>query len=129
MFRINYDALGIAASIACAIHCAVLPLLLTSLPVFGINIIDHPGFEYMMILLAMSIGFYSLWHGYKKHHHSLVPSLIFSTGIILLFLKQANHEDQLIYLIPAVTTIIVAHVLNYRLCRKANHCHAADCNH
>jgi hypothetical protein len=129
MFRINYDALGIAASVACAIHCAVLPLLLTSLPVFGINIIDHQGFEYMMILLAMSIGFYSLWHGYKKHHHSLTPSLIFSLGIILLFLKQANHEHQLIYLIPAVFAIIVAHLLNFRLCRKANHCHTTDCNH
>ena len=30
--KINWDALGIATSLACAIHCAVLPLLLTSLP-------------------------------------------------------------------------------------------------
>ncbi|HAL95914.1 MAG TPA: MerC domain-containing protein, partial [Chitinophagaceae bacterium] len=31
-FRINWDALGISASIACAIHCALLPLFLSSLP-------------------------------------------------------------------------------------------------
>jgi MerC mercury resistance protein len=129
MFRINYDALGIAASVACAIHCAVLPLILTSLPIFGINIIDHIGFEYMMILLAMGIGFYSLWHGYKKHHHSLLPAMIFSSGIILLFLKQVYHEQQLFFLIPAVMAIVAAHLLNYRLCRKANHCHANDCSH
>jgi hypothetical protein len=129
MFRINYDALGIAASIACAIHCAVLPLILTSLPIFGTNIIDNRGFEFGMILLAMGIGYYSLWHGYKKHHHSSMPVFLFSTGMILLFLKQVYHEQQLIFLIPAVIAIVSAHLLNYRLCRKANHCHAADCNH
>jgi len=129
MFRINYDALGIATSVACAIHCAVLPLILTSLPVFGINIIDHVGFEYLMIILAMSIGYYSLWHGYKKHHHNLLPSAIFRVGIILLFLKQAYHEYQVLFLVPAVIAIIVAHLLNYRLCRNANHCHAGDCAH
>lgn len=129
MFRINYDALGIATSIACAIHCAVLPLILTSLPIFGTNIIDHSGFEYMMILLAMGIGYYSLWHGYKKHHHSLMPALIFSSGMILLFLKQAYHEHQLLFLIPAVMAIVAAHLFNFALCRKANHCHAGDCSH
>lgn len=129
MFRINYDALGIATSIACAIHCAVLPLILTSLPIFGTNIIDHSGFEYMMILMAMGIGYYSLWHGYKKHHHSLIPALIFSSGMILLFLKQAYHEHQLLFLIPAVMAIVAAHLLNFTLCRKANHCHAGDCSH
>ncbi|MDX2047179.1 MAG: MerC domain-containing protein, partial [Chitinophagaceae bacterium] len=56
MFKINYDALGIAASVACAIHCAVLPLVLTSLPVLGTNIIDNPGFEYLMIIIALAIG-------------------------------------------------------------------------
>jgi len=106
-----------------------LPLILTSLPIFGTNIIDHRGFEFMMILLALGIGYYSLWHGYKKHHHSSMPLFIFSTGMILLFLKQAYHEQQLIFLIPAVISIVSAHLLNYRLCRKANHCHAADCSH
>jgi len=66
MFKINYDALGIAASIACAIHCAILPLVLTSLPVLGINIINNLFFEIGMILLAMIIGIYSLNHGFRN---------------------------------------------------------------
>jgi hypothetical protein len=72
MTKINYDALGIAASVACAIHCAILPLLLSSLPLFGINIINNTSFEYIMIFIALCIGLYSLWHGYKKHHHSAI---------------------------------------------------------
>ena len=67
--KINWDALGIATSIACAIHCALLPLILTSLPLFGVNIINNVSFELFMILLAFCIGAYSLYHGWKKHHH------------------------------------------------------------
>ena len=72
-FRFNWDAMGVATSLACAIHCAVLPLLLTSLPVFGVNIIENMNFEYFMIFLAAGIGGYSLWHGFRKHHHSYLP--------------------------------------------------------
>ncbi|MBX3256554.1 MAG: MerC domain-containing protein [Chitinophagaceae bacterium] len=129
MFRINYDALGITASLACAIHCAILPLMLTSLPVFGINLIHNYFFEYFMIFLAFAIGIYALYHGYKKHHHKLFPVILFSLGISCLLLKELFHSVHLWLLIPAVLLIISAHYLNYRLCRKANHCHSADCNH
>jgi MerC mercury resistance protein len=129
MFRINYDALGIAASLACAIHCAILPLVLTSLPVLGINIVENVGFEFGMIILAMVIGFYSLWHGYRKHHHRLLSSVLFGMGIILLFLKQAFHSQQLYYLVPAVLLIVTAHSINYRDCRKAVQCVDGRCKH
>jgi hypothetical protein len=129
MFRINYDALGIAASLACAIHCAVLPLVLSSLPLLGMNIIDNMGFEFFMIFLALGIGTYSLWHGYRKHHHRGLPILLFIIGIVLLFLKQLWHNYQIWFLAPAILAIVSAHFSNYRFCRLANHCHTSDCNH
>ena len=129
MFKINYDALGIAASVACAIHCAVLPLLMSSLPILGINIINNVFFEYGMILLAAAIGIYSLMHGFKKHHHQYTPIIIFSIGIVLLLLKQAIDSYRIVLLIPAVMLITCAHVINYLNCRKANHCHTNDCTH
>lgn len=129
MFKINYDALGITASIACAIHCALLPLVLTSLPILGFNIINNLYFEVMMIVLAMSIGIYSLMHGFKKHHHTLVPILLFSLGMIFLILKQIFHVYQLWFLFPAVVLIVTAHYINYKKCRTADHCHTDDCNH
>ena len=119
--KINWDALGITTSLACAIHCAILPLLLSSLPVFGINIIDNVSFEYFMIFLAFAIGFYALYHGYRKHHHSIAPLVVFTTGILLLFAKQVWHAWQLWLLLPAVTCIVLAHYINYRLCKKASH--------
>lgn len=129
MFRINYDALGITASLACAIHCAILPLILTSLPVFGINILHNYFFEYGMIALAFVIGSYALYHGYKKHHHNKVPVLFFCIGFAFLLLKEIFHEYHIWLLVPAIFLIVSAHFINYRYCRKANHCHEGDCAH
>ncbi|NCT93280.1 MAG: MerC domain-containing protein [Chitinophagaceae bacterium] len=128
-FRINWDAFGIATSLACAIHCAVLPLMVSSLPLFGVNIIENNWFEYLMIALAMAVGSYSLYHGRKKHHHSWLPFIIFMTGIVLLLVKVTWHNWRLWLLAPAVLCIVAAHLLNYRLCRVHNHAHADDCNH
>ena len=127
--KINWDVLGIGASLACAIHCALLPLFLTSLPLFGVNIIHHIGFEIGMILLALCIGGYSLYHGYKKHHHSLLPLSFFFAGFIFLVVKQFFILYETWLLIPAVILIITAHLLNFRFCRVHNNAHADDCNH
>jgi hypothetical protein len=127
--KVNWDALGITASLACAIHCALLPLFLSTLPLFGINIINNVPFEIFMILLAMAIGSYSLYHGWKKHHHSVAPLFMFSAGIVLLICKQVWHEYQLWFLVPAALLIVTAHFTNYRFCRIHNHAHSDDCNH
>lgn len=123
-FKINWDALGITASLACAIHCALLPLLFTSLPIFGINIIENKVFEIIMVVFAFAIGLYSLYHGWKKHHHSLVPIIIFSTGFVFLVLKLffARYETWL--LMPAVAGIVTAHIQNFRSCKIEKQAHA-----
>jgi hypothetical protein len=127
--KINWDALGITASVACAIHCAVLPLFLTSMPILGFEVINNLAFEVFMIILAFAIGAYSLYHGRKKHHHSYLPLVIFSIGISFLLAKQIWHHYEILFLLPAVLLVVSAHYYNYRLCRKANHCHANDCSH
>ena len=127
--KVNWDLLGIGTSLACAIHCTLLPLLLNSLPLFGVDLIEHTGFEILMIVLAFAIGSYSLYHGYLKHHHSLFPYAIFMAGFSLLVLKQFFIEYETWLLIPAVLLIVTAHILNYRFCRIHNHAHKDDCNH
>jgi multisubunit Na+/H+ antiporter MnhG subunit len=127
--KINWDAFGIATSVACAIHCAILPLILSSLPLFGINIIENQGFELIMIGLAFVVGVYSLYHGRKKHHHSYAPLAIFAGGMMLMIIKSLSQSHALWLLIPAVAAVITAHFLNYKLCRVHNHAHTDDCNH
>ncbi len=118
-FKINWDGLGIATSVACAIHCVILPLVLTSLPLFGVNIIHNIFFEWGMIIIAFAVGIYALLHGYKTHHRSSVALKIFVAGFTLLVTKQFFLSYEVYFLIPAVCLIITAHYINYKLCRRS----------
>ena len=127
--KINWDALGIGASLACAIHCAIMPLFFTSLPLFGVNIIHNLWFEASMIGLSIAIGTYSLWHGFRRHHHSFQPLFLFYLGTAFLITKQFFLQYEVWLLIPAVILILIAHIRNYRACRVHDHAHAEDCAH
>src|SRR6201991_4292163 len=90
--KINWDVLGISTSVLCAIHCAVLPLAVATLPVFGVNIVHNAVFEFGMIGLAFLIGSWALWHGFSHHHRRLTPWFLFVAGIMLLIAKQLWHS-------------------------------------
>ncbi|MET0636297.1 MAG: MerC domain-containing protein [Chitinophagaceae bacterium] len=128
-FRFTWDALGITASVACAIHCAVLPLFFSALPLFGVNIIHNTAFEAGMVVLAFLIGAGALYHGFRKHHHRMLPLALFSLGITLLVFKLFYVHVETWLLIPAVVLIVSAHYINYQLCRVHDHAHETDCDH
>ncbi|HWK06930.1 MAG TPA: MerC domain-containing protein [Puia sp.] len=118
--KINWDALGITTSILCAIHCALLPLVVASLPVLGVNIVHNLFFEYGMIGLAFVIGTWALGHGFRKHHRRFTPWLLFTGGMLLLIAKQLWHQYEFRLLPFAVILIVAAHVVNYRLSRPGH---------
>ncbi|MBK7884997.1 MAG: MerC domain-containing protein [Chitinophagaceae bacterium] len=119
--KLNWDALGIGTSLLCAIHCALLPAIASTLPVFGINIINNVLFEWGMIIFACLIGCYALIHGFIKHHKNFTPLLIFATGFLFLVSKQVLHGTLPEYwlLSFAVLFITGAHYYNYKLCHQS----------
>ena len=125
----NWDAIGIGASLACAIHCALLPLFFSSLPLLGINILHNVQFELCMILLSFMIGAYSLCHGYKKHHHSYRTMVLFTIGILIMLSRMLFRSIEIWLLFPAAFLIIFAHINNHMSCRVHNHAHEDDCDH
>ena len=127
--QINWNAIGVSASLACAIPCALLPLFISTMPLFGINILDNIYFEAGMILIALLIGGFTLLHGYRKHHHRLVPLFLFMGGMFLLIFKHFFSNSLIWLIILSSILILVAYYLNWRYCRLAKHCHSSDCNH
>ena len=71
------DRLGVAASVLCAIHCALAPILLIALPTFG-KIWAHPASHALVAIFIVPLAFFSLYKGYKKHQKRwiLVSALI-----------------------------------------------------
>jgi len=127
--QINWNALGVSAAVACAIHCALLPLFITAIPLFGIDFLDNIYFETGMILVAFIIGTLTLSHGYRKHHHKFSPLLLFIPGIALLAIKHFFIAYIFWLVIPSSVLIISAYYLNWKFCREAKHCHSSDCDH
>lgn len=118
--------MGMVTSVACAIHCMILPVIVTSLPVFGINIINNILFEWMMIGIAGIIGSLALAHGYRRHHRDRRPLLIFAAAFIFLILKQVFYQQELFFLIPAVAMILYAHMINFRYLTQSAPIHSGD---
>jgi uncharacterized membrane protein len=127
--QINWSALGVSAAVACAIHCALLPLFISTLPLFGINLLDNIYFEAGMILVALLIGGLTLLHGYRKHHHRLAPLFYFILGMGLLIINHFLPSKPILLVILSSGLIIIAYYLNWKYCRQAKHCHSSDCNH
>ena len=127
--KINWDFMGITTSVACAVHCALLPIVVSTLPIFGINIIHNSFFEWGMITLAFVVGCYSLLHGFVKHHKNYLPLYIFFTGFIFLVLKQFFIPEQYLFLTFAVCLIITSHLFNYRYCQQSKSCNSPHHKH
>jgi hypothetical protein len=120
-FKLNWDAVGAVASIACAIHCAVFPLLIGAMPF--LNFFDNIFFEWGMISVAAVVGTYALIHGLSKHHKQWRFVAFFAVGIAILITKQFFAKPTEIYfLIAGVPLILWAHYGNYKLC------HASKCS-
>ena len=60
------DRIGVIASILCAIHCALTPVLLILMPTFG-KAWAHPATHWGMALVVIPIAVMMLIKGYRKH--------------------------------------------------------------
>lgn len=122
-FKLNYDRLGIITSIACAVHCTLLPLFISTLPLLGIDILENKAIEWGMIILSLSFGCISLYHGYTHHHKNIIPLVLFAVGFSFLILNQLIGEAFVFIFIPAASIFIIsAHVFNIYHCRISGKC-------
>jgi hypothetical protein len=119
--RMSLDTIGIGASLACAIHCALLPLLITVLPLLGSTILENEKLEYGLLSLSFLVGCLSLGRGYFRLHRRLAPLLIFTAGFALLlgghFMDAGGYWEPVIIFIGAAG-VTGAHILNLRRCKQ-----------
>ncbi|MGJ8656252.1 MAG: MerC domain-containing protein [Akkermansiaceae bacterium] len=76
------DRIGIIASVLCAIHCALTPILLILLPTFG-KTWAHPSTHWAMAIVVIPIAVYMMKKGYQKHGKKWIVA-IGSLGILFV---------------------------------------------
>lgn len=64
--RPDPDRIGVAASILCAIHCAVTPFLLLFAPAFG-KAWSHPASHWLVALLVVPLAAVMVRQGFRRH--------------------------------------------------------------
>ena len=112
------DQLGMTASIACAIHCAALPFLITTLPLWGLNFLANSWVEIGMICLSLTIGIGSLSSAYPKHRRML-PVMVLIGGFSMIGSGHyLLHELEAILIPLGGLTIATAHFINWKYSRS-----------
>ena len=126
------DRLGATGSLLCAVHCAVLPLLIALLPSLGVAAWLGREFEEAFVAFASLLGLFTLAWGYRLHRAVralglLVPGL---AALWLGVMFDPLHDALLPHAVVMTlggTLVGLAHLANLRLSRA--HVHDAHCVH
>ena len=120
------DKVGMFSSATCAVHCILLPFLITVLPLYGLSFIVDESFEIAMLLLSIILAILSLCLGYKIHKNKKM-FFLFSVGISFLLLGRFAHENNwgfgsLVILFLGGLMISSSHIINNKLCKSCGSC-------
>ena len=123
------DRFGAFASMLCAVHCALLPVVFGVLPALGLGFLANHRYEQAFVGFAIVLASISLWFGLRKHG-SYRAFLFLVPGIILLIvgvLIGADHADRTHAVIVSIggTLVALSHLINIRL----THVHSPACRH
>ncbi len=114
--RPDVDRIGMIASTLCAIHCAVVPILLTSLPLIGLGFLASRWFEWGMIGFALVVGIGSLAYSFFNTHRRLIPLILFLFGFLYVVgghLLLHGWKEAVVVPLGGLT-IVAAHFVNRR---------------
>ncbi len=135
----SLDAAGATASLLCAIHCALMPFVVTLLPLVGLSFLASETTEWLLLALSATLGISSLCLGFRAHRSRRALAVL-AVGLALAATGRiAEHGGSTPFLphLPGVALLVVggvlvalSHGLNFYLCRACLACHVHDdCKH
>jgi hypothetical protein len=120
------DRAGMTASLLCAAHCALLPFVITLLPLVGLSFLTHESTELALLIVSGGLGASSLCLGYRTHGSRRALAAL-SVGFALMALGRFAEQNDLGFWGVAMVvlgglTVTSAHWLNRRLCLTCRTC-------
>ena len=127
------DRLGATGSLLCAIHCAVLPVVLALVPSLGIAAWFGESFEQGFALFATALGITTIALGYRRHRDVRALGLLVPGLAVLWFGVLYEPLHSLVFghgLVMALggTLVGLSHLANLRL-HHGPHVHGPGCAH
>ena len=118
---INNDKIAIGLSIACVIHCFLVPSFIILSPAFLSIELDNELIHYLMLYLVFPISMIALSKGFKNHK-MISYFLIGMTGLLILISAVLFGESILGHTGEKALTLIgaiilsIAHYKNFKTC-------------
>lgn len=133
------DKAGMIASITCAVHCMIMPLIITLLPIFGLSLFATEQFEWFLLIISAVLGITSLCFGFRKHKSYQALSFL-GIGLTLLVIGRLIHQHiehlkvfqldlYLLFLVLGAVLVALSHWFNNKLCNSCTPCHDSGCSH
>jgi len=124
------DNIGMTASTLCAIHCALVPVFITVLPLIGLGFLANPWFEWGMIILAFIVGVSSITSSYFRINKKTLPLVLLTFGFLIIItghLFITGWAEGIIVPIGGFT-IAAAHFINYKYTGDCKCHHVSNIN-
>lgn len=117
------DRIGLLGSLLCALHCALLPVLIALLPTLGLGGASLIDFDQAFTVFATLLGITTLSLGYRRHR-TFRAWIVLIPGLALVWWGSffGLHDHSLAHVGVMVSggfAIAAAHLLNLRLSHAA----------
>ncbi len=136
VIRRMLDRVGATGSLVCAVHCALMPLLLALAPLVGwtlfVGLEHNHDLEQAFVLFVTLLGLFSLVWGYRRHRAFRALGMLLA-GLAVLWLGLLYpplHDSAVAHAVTMTlggTLVGLAHLVNLRL--NHGHVHDATCSH
>jgi MerC mercury resistance protein len=114
--------MGAILSLACAIHCMATPMLISVMPLIGMQFLASHLLEGVILLFGVGFGVYGVMKAYFTQHHDPRPVVALAMGCLLIlvgfFFADESLEPYLVSI--GALGIAVAQLLNLRTCRHGH---------
>ncbi len=122
---------GVWASLICAIHCTILPLLMILIPTTGVYLFINETFEFVLLGLSLLFNITNICFGYRQHKSNKAVAIL-AFGIFSFVVGRLMHhhsEDHKIHfdifnilMISGGLLMALSSFINDKLCSNCNKC-------
>jgi hypothetical protein len=116
----HLDTIGFSTSLLCAIHCTAIPILLTVSTWSGLQLLNDPSIEILVLCLSTGIALASILPSYLRVHRKLNAIVLATFGFILIGLSRIEVQKVWEILLTSIGASLVAsaHIMNWKLCQN-----------
>ena len=117
------DAVGIVASLACALHCVAVPLALVAGPLGSLPMASDDVFHQLLLWVVVPSAAIAFSMGCRRHRDRLVlwmgiAGLVSLIAAFTVVHELAGENGERLLATVAAGLLVTAHVRNFRLCRS-----------